>query len=236
MRLRHPPGQRLAERKARGQKQGADWFRRKPLQARLNSQDSPGSSEKSALFFWTGRGPFSFRQDEKKMGGGSRPLAGDRAKAIAPGGAKLPLVPWQGLSKSPAPAGAKYPPAGIRQSPAARPKKKCSRPTANAMGREHRTSYTSWCHPPSPRNFLEKGRSLPGPLCAGGRPGRFRPRSQTVFPCSARTACSRGRCSLDGRGTRVLLSGHSAIILILYVVLREMSRLGTLISASGSCC
>ena len=29
---------------------------------------------KSALFFWTVHGPFSFRQDEKKMGGGTAPL------------------------------------------------------------------------------------------------------------------------------------------------------------------
>ena len=43
---------------------------------------------KSALFFWTVHGPFSFRQDEKKMGGGTRPSR--------PGARNLP---WQKLSE-----------------------------------------------------------------------------------------------------------------------------------------
>ena len=37
---------------------------------------------KSALFFWTVHGPFSFRQDEKKMGGGIVPRA--RGRKISP--------------------------------------------------------------------------------------------------------------------------------------------------------
>ena len=42
---------------------------------------------KSALFFWTVHGPFSFRQDEKKMGGGKRPSS--------PWGRNLPLWHFQ---------------------------------------------------------------------------------------------------------------------------------------------
>ena len=46
---RSPPQQRLAKRKARGQKQGADWNRRKPLNARLNGQDVPCPSGKTPI-------------------------------------------------------------------------------------------------------------------------------------------------------------------------------------------
>ena len=60
------------KRKARGQEQGADWFRRKPIKAWLRGPVFL-CLPKSALFFWTVHGPFSFRHDEKKMGGGSRP-------------------------------------------------------------------------------------------------------------------------------------------------------------------
>ena len=39
----------------------------------LVERSSPSLFARSALFFWTVHGPFSFRHDEKKMGGGSRP-------------------------------------------------------------------------------------------------------------------------------------------------------------------
>ena len=83
---RQPPHERLVKRKARGQEQGADWFRRKPIETRSNGQASL-CLPKSALFFWTVHGPFSFRQDEKKMGGGIRPSS--------PGGRNLPLWHFQ---------------------------------------------------------------------------------------------------------------------------------------------
>ena len=83
---RQPPHERLVKRKARGKRQGPFKLWRKPIETRLNGQDCPCSS-KSALFFWTVHGPFSFRQDEKKMGGGIRPSS--------PGGRNLPLWHFQ---------------------------------------------------------------------------------------------------------------------------------------------
>ena len=66
---------------------------RKPLTARLSGQDDPCSSGKGALFYWTVHGPFSFRQDEKKMGGGCLPHNGGRSRPpLRPGEATLCLA------------------------------------------------------------------------------------------------------------------------------------------------
>ena len=61
--------------------------------------------EKSALFFWTVHGPFSFRQDEKKMGGGiaalpcgqgNRPLSGGKSDSRPETrNVSAPGMPWQ---------------------------------------------------------------------------------------------------------------------------------------------
>ena len=56
----------------------------------LVERSSPSLFARSALFFWTVHGPFSFRHDEKKMGGGIRPpcpgakVGRVRAREISP--------------------------------------------------------------------------------------------------------------------------------------------------------
>ena len=81
--VRCPPHERLAERKARGQSQGVDWLRRKPMNTWLSGQGCPGRIK---FFFWTGRGPFSFLK--KKMGGGAPRrvgiLVGTSCASVAP--------------------------------------------------------------------------------------------------------------------------------------------------------
>ena len=48
----------------------------KQQKARSNGEILPLFDRNGALFSWTGRGPFSFRQGEKRMGGGTVPSAG----------------------------------------------------------------------------------------------------------------------------------------------------------------
>ena len=97
-----PPDTARAPSEAEGAGQEAGTFQvsAKADETQLSGQDLPCSSGKGALFFWTVHGPFSFRQDEKKMGGGARfPMAiGAEFVPRAPGARNLP---WQALPKSP---------------------------------------------------------------------------------------------------------------------------------------
>ena len=55
----------------------------KQQKTRLNGGMLSLFGRNSALFFWTVHGPFSFRQGEKKMGGGNRPPAESAGSRLA---------------------------------------------------------------------------------------------------------------------------------------------------------
>ena len=88
---------------------------------------------KGALFFWTVHGPFSFRQDEKKMGGGTRPSRPGARNLPSAGVCKKHFM--RRSAKSPRPVGrAPSPSGGSRSLSTGSP----------------RTGWPPWPGPPGP--------------------------------------------------------------------------------------
>ena len=95
-----------------------DWLRRKPLKTWLSGQVCP---DRSKVFFWTGRGPFSFLK--RKWGAEPTPAARGAAfawqqKYLVPRGGGTPSPLRQGLPMSRKKWGA-VPSFARRQKPAA---------------------------------------------------------------------------------------------------------------------
>ena len=142
--------------------------------------------------------------------------------------------PWRGETLPP-----RLPGLAKNQAPGGSIRKNA--PVPQAMGREHRILYTSWCHPRSPRRSplpagggRGKGRSLPGPDACGGPAGAFPPALADCLPLFRphRFQPKGGAlCTAGGQGTPVRSWRHQFCIVCVF---RRNVKPGGLFSRSAA--